>query len=259
MNLAKKLDDLGAKIWATPQTAKAIESLGIEVAVVNKLRDDNSIMDLVESGQLDYIVYTGKSDKKSIADYIKLHNRANQLGIATITSLDTANAVADIIASRYKQTNTELVDINDMRESKGILKFSKMQGCCDDYIFFNNQCGIITCPESFAIEFSDRHKASAVTALCSLRKARLQMQKCVYSTLMVPRAKWPVTQSDVSANIYTTTKLLTKTEIDIETAAGIRHLSLYTRNGKVSSVTVDMARQSLSLRAFLYYLTEKAL
>ena len=73
-------------------------------------------MDLVESGQLDYIVYTGKSDKKSIADYIKLHNRANQLGIATITSLDTANAVADIIASRYKETNTELVDINFMRK-----------------------------------------------------------------------------------------------------------------------------------------------
>lgn len=61
---------------ATPETAKAIESLGIEVSVVNKLREDNSIMDLVESGQLDYIVYTGKSDKKSIADYIKLHNRA---------------------------------------------------------------------------------------------------------------------------------------------------------------------------------------
>ncbi len=33
-----------------------------------------------------------------------------------------------------------------------------MHGTGDDYIFFNNQCGIITCPESFAIEFSDRHK-----------------------------------------------------------------------------------------------------
>ena len=43
------LDDLGAKIWATPETAKAIESLGIKVNVVNKLREDNSIMDLVES------------------------------------------------------------------------------------------------------------------------------------------------------------------------------------------------------------------
>ena len=44
VNLAKKLDDLGAVIWATPETAKAIESLGIKVGVVNKLREDNSIM-----------------------------------------------------------------------------------------------------------------------------------------------------------------------------------------------------------------------
>ncbi|MDE6111229.1 MAG: ATP-grasp domain-containing protein, partial [Eubacterium sp.] len=89
VSLAKKLDDIGAQIWATPETAKAIESLGIDVKVVNKLYEDNSIMELVESGKLDYIVYTGKSDKKSIADYIKLFNRANQLGIATLTSLDT--------------------------------------------------------------------------------------------------------------------------------------------------------------------------
>lgn len=89
VNLAKKLDDLGIKIWATPQTGKAIASLGIEVETVNKLSEDNSIMELVESGKLDYIVYTGKSDKKSIADYIRLFNRANQLGIATLTSLDT--------------------------------------------------------------------------------------------------------------------------------------------------------------------------
>ena len=157
VNLAKKLDDLGAKLWATPETAKEIARLGIDVSVVNKLREDNSIMDLVESGKLDYIVYTGKSDRKSINDYIKLHNRANQLGIATLTSLDTANALADIIASRYNQENTELVDINNMRKEKGVLKFSKMEGCGDDYIFFNNQCGIITCPESFAIEFCDRH------------------------------------------------------------------------------------------------------
>lgn len=49
--------------------------------------------------------------------------------------------------------NTELVDINHMRSEKGLLKFTKMQGSGDDYIFFNNQCGIITCPESLSIEF----------------------------------------------------------------------------------------------------------
>ncbi len=245
VNLAKKLDDLGAKIWATPQTAKAIESLGIEVSVVNKLRDDNSIMDLVESGQLDYIVYTGKSDKKSIADYIKLHNRANQLGIATITSLDTANAVADIIASRYKQTNTELVDINDMRESKGILKFSKMQGCCDDYIFFNNQCGIITCPESFAIEFSDRHKGIGGDGIVLIEESTVADAKMRIFNIDGSEGKMAGNSIRCVGKYLYDNKIVDKTEIDIETASGIRHLSLYTRNGKVSSVTVDIGKAEL--------------
>ncbi len=245
VNLAKKLDDLGAKIWATPQTAKAIGSLGIEVSVVNKLRDDNSIMELVESGQLDYIVYTGKSDKKSIADYIRLHNRANQLGIATITSLDTANAVADIIASRYKQTNTELVDINNMRESKGSLKFSKMQGCCDDYIFFNNQCGIITCPESFAIEFSDRHKGIGGDGIVLIEESKVADAKMRIFNIDGSEGKMAGNSIRCVGKYLYDNKMVDKTEIDIETASGIRHLSLYTRNGKVSSVTVDMGKAEL--------------
>nr|MDD5836832.1 carbamoyl-phosphate synthase large subunit [Eubacteriales bacterium] len=173
VNLAKKLDDLGAKIYATPETAKEIKTLGIDVETVNKLRDDNSIMELIESGKIDYIIYTGKSDKKSINDYIRLHNRANQLGIATLTSLDTANALADIIASKYNQNNTELVDINNMRKDKGVLKFSKMQGTGDDYIFFNNQCGIITCPESFSIEFCDRHYSIGASGIVLIESSEI--------------------------------------------------------------------------------------
>lgn len=245
VNLAKKLDDLGARIWATPETAKAIESLGIEVSVVNKLREDNSIMDLVESGVLDYIVYTGKSDKKSIADYIRLHNRANQLGIAVITSLDTANAVADIIASRYKQTNTELVDINNMRKEKGILKFSKMQGTGDDYIFFNNQCGIITCPESFAIEFTDRHRGIGGDGIILIEESEAADAKMRIFNIDGSEGKMAGNSIRCVGKYLYDNGMVNSKEMDIETASGIRHLSLFTRNGKVSSVTVDMGKAQL--------------
>ncbi len=245
VNLAKKLDDLGAKIWATPETAKAIESLGIEVSIVNKLREDNSIMDLVESGQLDYIVYTGKSDKKSIADYIKLHNRANQLGIATITSLDTANAIADIIASRYKETNTELVDINDMREKKGILKFSKMHGTGDDYIFFNNQCGIITCPESFAIEFTDRHKGIGGDGIVLIEESEIADARMRIFNIDGSEGKMAGNAIRCVGKFLYDNNIVRKEQMSIETASDIKALSLFTRNGKVSSVTVDMGKAEL--------------
>lgn len=245
VNLAKKLDDLGTQIWATPETAKEIENLGIHVETVNKLREDNSIMELVESGKLDYIVYTGKSDKKSIDDYIRLFNRANQLGIATITSLDTANALADIIASRYKQTNTELVDINNMRKEKGILKFSKMHGTGDDYIFFNNQCGIITCPESFAIEFSDRHKGIGGDGIVLIENSDIADAKMRIFNIDGSEGKMAGNSIRCLGKYLYDNGLVNKDNITIETASGIKQLQLFTRNGKVSSVTVNMGRVEL--------------
>lgn len=246
VNLAKKLDDMGARIWATPETAKAIRSLGIDVRTVNKLRDDNSIMDLVESGRLDYIVYTGKSDKKSISDYIRLHNRANQLGIATITSLDTANAIADIIASRYNQNNTELVDLNNKREGKMTLDFSKMEGCSDDYIFFDNRDNVITCPESFAIEFSDRHKGIGGDGIVLLENSDAADAKMRIFNIDGSEGKMAGNSIRCLGKFLYDNDIVKKEEMDIETAAGIRHLSLFTRNSLVSSVKVNMGKAELN-------------
>lgn len=44
-----------------------------------------------------------------------LHRRAMILGIPCMISLDTANALMDILGSRFSLQNTELVDINHMR------------------------------------------------------------------------------------------------------------------------------------------------
>ena len=91
-------------------------------------------------------------------EYIALHRRALQLGIPCFTSLDTANALADIIASRYNERNTELVDINHMRTERQSLKFAKMQATGDDYIYVENFDGHITCPESLCIPLCSRHR-----------------------------------------------------------------------------------------------------
>lgn len=246
VNLAKKLDDLGAKIYATPETAKEIKTLGIDVETVNKLRDDNSIMELIESGRIDYIIYTGKSDKKSINDYIRLHNRANQLGIATLTSLDTANALADIIASKYNQNNTELVDINNMRKDKGILKFSKMQGTGDDYIFFNNQCGIITCPESFSIEFCDRHYSIGASGIVLIESSEIADAKMRIFNLDGSEGNMAGNCIRCVAKYLFDNDMVKKEKMSIETNAGIKHLKVFTRDSKVTSAAVQMGKAELS-------------
>ena len=111
----------------------------------------------MESGKLRYIIYTGAVKDATMGDYIALHRRAMQLGIPCLTSLDTAMALADIIASRFTQENTELVDINSMRLWRQQIKFTKMQSCGNDYIFIENFDNSISCPESLCVSLCRAH------------------------------------------------------------------------------------------------------
>ena len=91
-------------------------------------------------------------------------------GVPCFTSLDTANAVADIIAAGYRCDNTELVDLNHMRTERAWLRFAKMEATGDDYIFAENFDGSITCPESLSITLCDRHYGIGAFGLVLLEK-----------------------------------------------------------------------------------------
>ncbi|MBR3095975.1 MAG: carbamoyl-phosphate synthase large subunit, partial [Clostridia bacterium] len=127
ITLAKRFFDLGMTLYATSGTAAAIRSLGIAVHAVQNMSDGDEITALMEEGRLQYIVYTGALKDATVGDYRKLHRRAMQLSIPCLTSLDTANALAQIIESRYTLFNTELVDINAMRPWRQTIGFAKMQ------------------------------------------------------------------------------------------------------------------------------------
>ena len=115
ITLAKHFYDLGINIYATSGTAAVISALGIRVTAVANATESDDITQLMESGKLNYIIYSGAVKDATVGDYTMLHRKAMQLGIPCLTSLDTAEALADIIGSHFSLENTELVDINDMR------------------------------------------------------------------------------------------------------------------------------------------------
>ena len=49
---------------------------------------------------------------------ISMHHHAILLGITVLTSLDTTNALADVLAGKFNQFNTELVDVNNFVKEK---------------------------------------------------------------------------------------------------------------------------------------------
>lgn len=142
VSLAKKLDDLKFSIYATPETAEAVRSLGIDVTEVT-FKD---FVPLLDDGKISYVLYTGALLDGTLDKYIALNRRCLQLSVPCFTSLDTAHAAADIIAGGFNESNTELVDINKLREEKQKIDFFKMQATGDDYIIIDGETATSTAP-----------------------------------------------------------------------------------------------------------------
>ncbi|MBQ2093862.1 MAG: carbamoyl-phosphate synthase large subunit, partial [Ruminococcus sp.] len=137
--IAKKYADLGFKIYATEGTTKVLTKYGIDAIAVKKIHESeaNNTLTLIESGKVNYVISTSAKGRIPSRDSVKIRRKTVERNIPCLTSLDTANALADCLKSRFSQHSTELVDINNMRETKQKLKFTKMQGIGNDYIYFS--------------------------------------------------------------------------------------------------------------------------
>jgi carbamoyl-phosphate synthase large subunit len=69
-------------------------------------------MTLLESGRVVYVVSTSAKGRDPVAESVKLRRLAVERDIDCLTSIDTANALADCLAGGYSLENVSLVDIN---------------------------------------------------------------------------------------------------------------------------------------------------
>lgn len=242
VSLAKKLDDLSFRIYATPETSAEISTLGIDVETVRASSESDRIFRLMENGKINYIVYTGALLDSTVDEYIALHRRALRKGVPCFTSLDTANAFADIIAGRYTQMNTELVDINNMRKEHRTLRFEKLQATGDDYIFAENFNGEITCPESLGVSLCARHTGIGAYGLVLMEKSDIADVKM---RLFNSDGTFGGTGGNavrcVGKYLYDN-KLTDKNTVTVETPSGVVKLKLFISSGEVSYVCADMGK-----------------
>ena len=248
VSLAKKLDDLGFKLYATTETAEHIAHLGTDVEDLGKdisEKNRDKIFKLMEDGKISFLVYTGALMDDTVDDYIALSRKALLLNIPCFTSLDTAMATADIIASRFSQQNTELVDINHMRRMKQVLEFSKMQATGDDYIFIENFNGEIECPESLALQMCDRHYGIGADGMVLIEKSDVADAKMRIFNRDGSEGKMAGNSiRSVAKYLYDNGYAFTE-DMTVETAAGVKAMHLFTRDGRVNYVEVDMGPADL--------------
>ncbi len=242
VSIAKKMQDLGINIFATKETARAIVNLGINVTYVKGIKESDYCFKLLESGKINFIVYTGALFDETMDNFIALRRKALQHGIACFTSLDTANAMLDIMASNYTQQNTELIDINSMRKTRNKFRFAKMQGTGNDYIFIDNRNGEITCPESLCINFCDRHTGIGGYGIVLLENSDVADGKMRIFNRDGSEGKMAGNAIRCVAKMLYDKGIVKKEEMTIETGAGIKNVKVYTTNGRVVSVEVYMGK-----------------
>ena len=114
--LARKFYELGFTLYATTGNATTIERSGMPVTHVAKVHENytDNVMTLLESGKVVYVVSTSAKGRDPVAESVKLRRLAVERDIDCLTAIDTANALADCLASPFSLENASLVDINHM-------------------------------------------------------------------------------------------------------------------------------------------------
>ncbi len=247
VDITKKYASLGFEIYATKGTANVLLQAGINVKVVNKIHEskDNSKA-LLESGKINYIISTSSKGRLPSLDSVKIRRLAVEHSIPCLTSLDTANALADSLISRFSEYSTELIDINNMREKRMKLPFTKMSACGNDYIYFNCLDGHeITSPESLAVSLSHRHFGIGGDGVVLMEKSDVADIKMRMYNLDGSEGRMCGNAVRCIGKYVYENGYVPKTDMTVETPSGIKQLKLFVQNGVVDFATVNMGKAIL--------------
>ncbi len=244
---AKRFYDLGFELYATRGTARILDDYGLPVTTVDKIHEgENNTLKLIESGRVDYVISTSAKGRIPTRDSVKIRRKTVERAIPCLTSIDTANAVADCLKSRYSQISTELVNINDMRAEKAALEFTKMQGCGNDYIYFNCFTQKIDNPEGLSIRFADRHFGIGGDGAVLMYPSDVADVRMRMFNLDGTEGKMCGNAVRCIAKYIVDNKIADKDNVTVETLSGIREVHVDKVDGVVTWATVNMGKAELN-------------
>jgi diaminopimelate epimerase len=125
------------------------------------------------------------------------------------------------------------------------MKFAKMQGAGNDYIYINCFEEIIEHPEVLVTKISDRHKGIGSDGLVLI----MPSETCDFRMRMFnpdgSESQMCGNASRCVGKYVYDNGLTSKTQLSLETKAGVKYLQLFAFEGKVDKVCVDMGEPVL--------------
>ena len=97
--LAKAFYDLGFQLCATEGTARAIQSMGIDVEILGKVHERSTdIIEQIKGGKINLVINTLTQGQHSMKDGFHIRRATVEHGVACLTSLDTAWEVLRVLS-----------------------------------------------------------------------------------------------------------------------------------------------------------------
>ena len=110
--VAEKFEQLGFDLYATSGTAATLNRNMVAANVVRKASEEKpNVMSLLDSGKINYVISTSAKGRIPAYDSVKIRRKTVERSICCLTAIDTANAVADILAMGKNIDDMEMIDI----------------------------------------------------------------------------------------------------------------------------------------------------
>ena len=130
--------------------------------------------------------------------------------------------------------------------SGGMLTFTKMHGCGNDYIYFNCFEDPVEAPEQLAVRLSDRHKGVGGDGVILICPSEIADAKMRMFNLDGSEGKMCGNGIRCVAKYVFDHGIVRKKELKIETLSGIKTCTVHERFGKAVAITVDMGKAILT-------------
>ncbi len=125
------------------------------------------------------------------------------------------------------------------------MKFTKMHGCGNDYVYVNLFEEKVEDPAAVSITVSDRHFGIGSDGLITIGPSDVADFRMRIYNADGSEAEMCGNGIRCVAKYVYDHKLTDKTDISVESGAGIKYLTLYVENDKVQQVRVDMGEPIL--------------
>jgi carbamoyl-phosphate synthase large subunit len=110
--IADKFSRMGFELYATSGTQSVLNRNMIATNLVKKISDgEPNVVTLLESGKIHYVISTSAKGRIPARDSVKMRRKSIERSICSLTAIDTARALANVLESGRTIDDVELVDI----------------------------------------------------------------------------------------------------------------------------------------------------